>query len=307
MRLDIRSGRLVPALLVALLLGACGATPTRPTAVPGTLRVVTTTTVLADFVRNVGGDRVSVDSLVPKGGEPHTFDPSPRDLARVADAELIVANGLGLDDWLANLARRADAATTPLVELAPDLPGVTYLGDAEHDGERANPHIWLNVTYARTQVARLRDALAAADPPGAPAYAAGFAAYDTRLEALDGWARDRIAAVPAADRRIVSFHDAFAYLAAAYGLEVVGVAVEAPGQEPSAGEIARLVEAIRAADVRAVFSEAQFPPDLVREIATETGATVESALYSDSLGDPPVDTYEGLVRWDVDRIVEALT
>jgi ABC-type Zn uptake system ZnuABC Zn-binding protein ZnuA len=312
LRPDIRSIALL-VVTVATLLVACGAGATAtpdiagPSPEPDALRVVATTTVFADLVRQVGGTKVSVSSLVPKGGEVHTFDPTPSDVAAVAEAQLIVANGLGLDDWLTTLASDAGAADTPLVELAVDLPDVHYLGAAEHDGQGVNPHLWLNVAYARKYVTKLTTALKAADPADAAAYDAGAATYDRRLADLDAWAKDQIAAIPAEARRIVSFHEAFPYLADAYGLEIVGVAVEAPGQEPSAGEIAALVDAIRAASVKAIFSEAQFPPDLVEQIAAETGATVESDLYNDSLGDPPVDTYEGLIRWDIERIVVALT
>jgi ABC-type Zn uptake system ZnuABC Zn-binding protein ZnuA len=176
-----------------------------------------------------------------------------------------------------------------------------------HDHGGVNPHLWLNVAYAQRYVAKLTDALIAADPADAATYQANAAAYQSRLTTLDTWAREEIASIPAQDRRIVSFHEAFPYLAAAYGLEIVGVAVEAPGQEPSAADIAALVDAIRGANVKAIFSEAQFPPDLVQQIAGETGVRVEADLYNDSLGDPPVDTYEGMIRWDIEQIVAALT
>lgn len=311
-RPDISWRARMPTLgLLAIVLAACGAAgsprpPDGPTPEPDALRVVATTSVFADLVHQVGGTEVRVTSLVAKGGDVHTFDPTPADIATVTVAQLLVANGLGLDDWLTRLATDA-GSTAPRVELGIDLPGVTYLAAAEQDGGGANPHLWLNVDYARKYVAKLTAALKAADPSDAGAYEAGFARYDQRLAELDTWAKERIASIPTADRRIVSFHEAFPYLAEAYGLEIVGVAVEAPGQEPSAGEIAALVEAIRAADVKAIFSEAQFPPDLVEEMAAETGTTVESDLYNDTLGDPPVDTYEGLIRWDVERIVAALT
>jgi ABC-type Zn uptake system ZnuABC Zn-binding protein ZnuA len=128
-----------------------------------------------------------------------------------------------------------------------------------------------------------------------------------RLEALDAWARDQIAAIPPKDRVIVSFHEAFPYFAEAYGLTIVGTIVDAPGQDPSAGEIAALVKAIKAAGAKAVFGEDQFSPELVQTVAEEGGVVVESDLYNDSLGDPPVDTYEGLIRWDVEKVVAALT
>lgn len=300
----------VAGLLVAtaLTMGACaGATPT---AAPDTIRVVATTTVLADLVANVGGDRVTVSSVVPKGGEVHTFDPSPQDVVGLTEADLIVSNGLGLDEWLTDLA--ADAgADAPIVELGEDL-GIDYLAGDEHGDEAdtdhgaVNPHLWLDVANARLYVAKLADALAAADPDGTADYRANAQAYDAELADLDAWIDDEIGTIAPADRALVSFHEAFPYLARAYGLEIVGVVVDAPGQDPSAGEIAALVAAIRTAGVKAVFGEAQFSDKLVRTIADETGATVETNLYNDSLGDPPADSYLGMMRWNVERIVAAL-
>ena len=294
--------RLVGLLAAAILAVAACIGPTA-TAIPDGLRVVATTTVLADLVANVGGDRVSVTSVVPKGGEVHTFDPSPQDVVGLTQADLIVSNGLGLDQWLTDLASDA-GATVPIVELGEDLD-VEYLAGEEPD-EPVNPHLWLDVSNTRAYVAKIADALAAADPDGAADYRANAETYDAELADLDAWIREQIATVPPADRKLVSFHEAFPYLARAYGLEIVGVVVDAPGQDPSAGEIAGLVDAIRAAGVKAVFGEAQFSDDLVRTIADETGATVETNLYNDSLGDPPVDSYTGMMRWNVERIVAAL-
>lgn len=309
----------IGSVLVLAIAGAfglasagCGSGPAGSFPSGGGIQVVTTTTVLADLVRNVAGDGVMVESLVPKGGEVHTFDPAPSDLRRVAAATLIVGNGLGLDEWLTDLAGRA-GATAPVVHLGEDLPGVEYLGGDEHDDDAAdpgqgglNPHLWLDVAIAQRYVARIAEALAAADPPGAAGYAERAAAYDARLADLDASVRSRFGAVPAANRRIVSFHDAFPYFAAAYGLEIVGVVVEAPGQDPSAGEVAALIEAIRASGARAILAEAQFNDRLARQIADETGVTVVAGLYTDSLGDPPLDSYEAIIGRDADRILEAL-
>jgi len=301
MRPGIRS---IALLLVASALpAACGTAGGTSTASPDRIRVVATTTVLADLVRQVGGDRVSVESLVPKGGEVHTFDPRPSDSVRLAEADLIVMNGLGLDDWLGRLA--ADAgATAEIVRLGEDLPGVTYLSG---EGATApNPHLWLNVAYARAYAKRIGEALARVAPNDADAVSAGAAEYSRRLDSLDTWVRGRIAEIPEANRTFVSFHDALPYFADAYGLEVVGTVVEAPGQDPGAGQIADLVGAIRESGVKAVFSESQFSPELVTAIAEEAGASVVADLYTDTLGDAPADTFEGIIRWDTDRIVSAL-
>lgn len=312
-------------VVLALAVGACtsAGSTTQPgsgalgSAEPDALRVVATTTVLADLVRQVGGTKVDVQSLVPKGGEVHTFDPTPSDVVRIGEAQLVVLNGLGLDEWLAQLVTDA-GSTAPVVELAEDLDGVEYLageheeepGHSEqpggHAGEAFNPHLWLNVTYARKYVARIAEALKDADPDDGSAYDAGARAFDDQLGQLDVWIRAQILTIPEPNRKLVSFHEAYPYYAAAYGLEIVGVIVDAPGQDPSAGEIAALVEAIRTSGARAVFTEAQFSPALAETVASEAGVTVVSDLYNDSLGDPPVETYVQMMRWDTDKTVEAL-
>jgi zinc/manganese transport system substrate-binding protein/manganese/iron transport system substrate-binding protein len=303
-------------LATAWLVAACGnggRTPDAPgpSGAPDAIRVVATTTVLADMVRQVGGTHVDVVSLVPPGGEVHTFDPTPSDLGKVADADLIVMNGLGLDEWLGAIARDSGSAAT-IVELGEDLDGVEYLagdghgGDEEHEGEAVNPHLWLDVRLGMRYVERIGESLAAIHPDDAAVFTSGTDAYLARLDTLDAWAREQLAGIPQADRRIVSFHEAFPYFAAAYDLEIVGTVIDAPGQDPSAGEIAALVDAIRASGAKAIFSEAQFSPDLVETVAAEAGVQVESNLYSDSIGEPPADTYEGLIRWDVERVVAAL-
>jgi ABC-type Zn uptake system ZnuABC Zn-binding protein ZnuA len=295
------------ALLAALGLGACGGNPAGEEPIdPDALRVVTTTTVLADLVGQVGGNRVAVRSIVPKGGEVHTFDPTPSDVAAIAEADVVIANGLGLDAWLDELIANADADVTVLA-LGEDLPGVEYMAGDGHEGEAVNPHLWLDVAHARRYVERIAAELARADAGHANEYRSEAGAFDARLAALDAEIRAALEAIPATDRRVVSLHDAFPYYAAAYGLEIVGAIVDAPGQDPSAGELASLVDAIRAARVHAVLAEAQFSPELAQAVADEAGVVVVRDLYTDSLGDAPEDTYEAMMRWNTDRIVEALT
>jgi ABC-type Zn uptake system ZnuABC Zn-binding protein ZnuA len=309
------STRIVTGLLMVtatLAVSACG--PSASPAPSGSLQVVATSTVFGDLVANVGGDLVAVTSLVPRNGDVHTFEPSPKDVGRVAEAKLIVMNGLGLDEWLLELIDNAAAEATPVVALAEDLPGVELIAGGEeepgqdvgHDQGAFNPHLWMAVPYAILYVERIEAALEAADPANAATYAANADAYTARLRDLDAHVRGEIDTIPVSNRRIVTFHDAFPYFAREYGIEIVGVAVEAPGQEPSAAQIAALVEAIREAGVKAIFSESQFPSELVDRIAAETDATVVADLYTDALGDPPVDSYVGVIEWDASRLVEAL-
>ena len=290
-------------LAVAASIAGCAQPGTSPDT--GKLAVVTTTSVFADMIENVGGDHVTVTTLVPHHADVHTFQPSPADVRAVAGARMLVMNGLGLDDWLRDTIVNASAAGTPLVELGPGLQGVELL-PGEEPGTQ-NPHLWMSVPYAKGYVGEIEEAMVRADPTNAGVYHEAANAYRTRLDALDQRIRAQIGAIPAANRRLVTFHDAFPYFAREYGLEIVGVAVEAPGQDPSAAEVAALIEAIKAAHVKAIFSEDQFPRQLVDQLAASTGAKVIADLYDDSLGDPPVTSYEAVMTWDVDQLVHALS
>ena len=309
MRLSRGSSVLVVGLVGVSLVAACagagassGAGSGGDVPLPGALKVVTSTTVFADMVRNVGGDLVDVTSLVPKNGDVHTFEPRPADVQQVAEAKLLVMNGLGLDDWLEKTISNASVTGTPLVKLAVDLPGADPIPGAN---SAENPHLWMNVKYGELYVDRIAAALESADAAHASSYAMQAAAYKQRLDALDASVRAKIATVPEANRRLVTFHDAFPYYARAYGITIVGVAVDAPGQDPSAASIAQLITAIRAAGVKAIFSENQFPTRLVDQLASETGASVVADLYDDALSDQ-VPSYEAVIAWDTDQLVKAL-
>jgi ABC-type Zn uptake system ZnuABC Zn-binding protein ZnuA len=296
---------LLAAAIVALSVTAAGCGAAAPTRAPGTVRVVTTTTILADLVAQAGGAHVNVTSLVPRGGDVHTFDPRPSSLRAVAQADLVIRNGLGLDDWLASLVANTGTGAT-VVAAAENLPGVTYLAGTDAEGA-VNPHVWLNPLYAAAMVDRIAEALATEDPADAGAYAANAAAYRAVLVALDTDARARLATIPASDRIVIAFHDAFPYFADAFGLVLDGTIVASPGQDPSAGAIAHLVEVVRTDHVRAIFSEAQFNDELAQTISAETGIRVVSNLLDDTVGDPPLDSYVAVMRWDVDQVLGALT
>ena len=318
-RLACISGPGLGLVLIAVLAAACVG-QTGATGAPGAsalaspaadaLNVVATTTVFADLVREAGGTSVRVTSLVPAGGDPHTYAPTPSDVRSIAGADLVVMNGLGVDDWLKPLLAEAKRPLGSLVELGPNEPGVTYLagvgGTAAGAGGSVNPHLWLNVAYAELYVKRIVTALQAAAPAKQAAFQASGDAYLARLASLDAEIQAQIATIPEANRKLVSYHDAFPYFAAAYGLTIVGTVVPAPGQDPSAGQVVALINEIRASGVKAIFSEAQFNPKVEQQLAAEAGVTVVSNLYNDALGPPPLDTYEAVMRWDATRVVEAL-
>jgi ABC-type Zn uptake system ZnuABC Zn-binding protein ZnuA len=302
-RLGAVAVSLTVATALAVAVTACGGASS-PIASGEALNVVATTTVFADLVRNVGGDLVKVTSLVPANGDVHTFEARPADVRTVATAKLLVMNGLGLDDWLEKTVRNASAEGTPVLKLGVNLTGADLLTGEE--AGTTNPHLWMNVRYAELYVDRIAAALKDADAAHATRYDQQAQAYRKRLDDLDQRIRTKIAVVPASARKVVMFHDAFPYFAQAYAITIVGVAIAAPGQDPSAGYTADLIGAIREAHVKAIFSESQFPTKLVDQLAAETGAKVVSNLYDDALGDPPVTSYEALIDWDVDQLVEAL-
>jgi zinc/manganese transport system substrate-binding protein/manganese/iron transport system substrate-binding protein len=271
-----------------------------PTASAGALKVVTTTTVFADLVGNVGGGRIAVTSIIPSGVGPEDYEPKPDDAKELADARLVVSNGVGLDDFLDRLITSAGDAPPRLV-LGEGIPTLTV------DGE-LNPHFWLDPTLVKHYyLPAIAAKLTELDPAGKGTYDANAAAYGAQLDALDAELKAMVGEIPVEDRKLVTFHDAFPYFARHFGFETVGVILENPGQEPTAAELAALVETVKAARVKAVFSEAQFSPDLSHTLAQEAGITkVVTTLYTDALGPPPADSYLGLMRWNMDQIVPAL-
>jgi zinc/manganese transport system substrate-binding protein/manganese/iron transport system substrate-binding protein len=291
-----------------LAIVACG--PAAGTVAPGasaggppggaTLKVVTTTTVFADIVQNVGGSRVSATSIIPPGVGPEDYEPKPEDARKLAGAQLIVSNGVGLDDFLERLLTSA-GGNQPRLVLGEGIPVITV------DGE-PNPHFWLDPTLVRDHyVPAIAAALTKLDPDGKATYDANAASYSATLDTLDADLKTKVEEIPAANRKLVTFHDAFPYFAKHFGFELVGVILANVGQEPTAGELAALVEKVKAAGVTAVFSEAQFSPKLAETLAQEAGVTkVVTTLYNDALGPTPADTYVGLMRWNVDQIVAAL-
>ena len=301
-RLGLTPPTIVAGLIASLLLAACGS-GTGPSAGPtGALGVVATTTVFADIVRNVGGDRVTVDSIIPAGAGPEDYEPKPDDAKKLADADLIVSNGVGLDDFLTRLIDAAGAASASRLVLGDGIPTISV------DGQ-PNPHFWLDPSLvADHYVSAIAAALTKIDPNGAAAYAANSTAYAAMVRDMDTANKAKIETIPPANRKLVTFHDAFPYFAAHYGFELVGVILSNVGQEPKASELAALVQKVKAANVRAVFSESQFSPALANSLATEAGITrVVTTLYNDTLGPPPADTYLKMMEWNVNEIVKALT
>jgi zinc/manganese transport system substrate-binding protein/manganese/iron transport system substrate-binding protein len=273
-----------------------------PTASADAIKVVATTTVFADIVQNVGGSRVAATSIIPAGVGPEDYEPKPDDARKLSDAKLVVSNGVGLDNFLDRLLASGTGGKTPQLVLGDGIPTITVEGEA-------NPHFWLDPSLVKQYyVPKIAAKLSDIDPAGKATYDANAAAYSSTLDSLDAELKAKIATIPEANRKLVTFHDAFPYFARHFGFELVGVILANVGQEPTAGELAALVDKVKSAGVKAVFSEAQFSPKLSQTLAQEAGITkVVTTLYNDALGPAPADSYLGLMRWNVDQIVAALT
>ena len=293
--------------LVPLALRGANAQPS------GRLPVVTSTTVFVDMIERVGGDRVEAFSMVPSGADPHTFQPTPQDVQRASRARVAIWNGLGLDETveeavvelgIPNLVTvTLSAGIEPIADEAADDEDLAENADG-HGHAEVNPHLWLDPTLAMRYVEQIRDALAEADPANAATYQLNADRYQAELAELDAFALGEIATIPPERRKLVTFHNAFPYLARHFGLEVVGVVLTSPGREPSAGEIAELVTRLREQQIPTVYKEPQFNARILELAARDAGVQVKS-LYSDAL-DQQVQSYVDLMRHNVTALVEGL-
>jgi hypothetical protein len=301
--------RLFSAILLVLSTAACSGTPSASaTAQDGQYHVIATTSVFADLAKMALGDAAHIESIIPAGTDVHTFQPSPSDVVKIQSADLIIANGLGLDGWidaLIDAGGKSEADTLLLGEGLDEESDWVYLNNTEELGA-ADPHIWLDPKGAALYVQRIADRVSRDAPDLAQRIALSCADGIKKIDAIDQDLADAFAAIDPARRKIVTMHDAFGYFARAYEIEIVGVAVASPGQDPSAQEIRALIDAIRAAGVTALFSEVQLPSKVLDQIAAETGTTVLQDLYSDALGASPADSYLGVMRTNADAILGAM-
>jgi zinc/manganese transport system substrate-binding protein len=274
------------------------------------LKVVASFSILGDLVKNVGGDRVEVATLVGPNGNAHVYAPSPADAKKAADAKLVFVNGLGFEGWLERLVK-ASGTKAPIVVATKGIKPRERVGERDHDHDhgRADPHAWQSVANAKIYVTNIRDALVAADPAGKSVYEANAGAYLAKLDALEREVRDVIAKIPTDRRKVITSHDAFGYFEGAYGISFIapqGVSTEA---EASARDVAAIIAQIRKQKIAAVFLENVTDPRLVEQIARETGAKIGGTLYSDALTDDKGEatTYIDLIRHNVRQLAAALT
>ena len=321
-------------IISTLLLAACGpASGIKPTPSPVTpratvsdsktdaftgLRVLAAESFLADIVQVVAGDRALVDTLVPVGVDPHAFQPTPADLRRVAEVDLLVVNGVGLEAYLTDLMASAGEGKT-VIEAATGIPlrkmeeeaATADEGDHDdHDHEEGDPHLWLDPLLVQRYVDTISAGLAAADPDGAAVYAGNARAYQAQLSELDKEIRSLLVGVPAERRLLVTNHESLGYFADRYSLKVVGAILPSvsTGAEPSAGELAALVEQIKLTGAPAIFLEAGVNPQLARQLAEETGLRVVTDLYTESLTTTtgPAPSYLEMMRHNARSIAAGL-
>jgi zinc/manganese transport system substrate-binding protein len=268
------------------------------------ITAVASFTVLADMAKQIGGVHVHVSSLVGPNGDPHVYEPTPQDAAALAQADLIFVNGLGLEGWIDRLI--SASGTEGKIVVASDGIAVRQM---EEGGRRVpDPHAWNSAANGAIYAANITKALVAADPMDAADYHANDSRYEAELGDLDAWAHRETEAIPAEKRKVITSHDAFGYMGAAYGIEFrapVGFSTEA---EPSAGEVATLIDQIKRDQIKAVFLENSNDPRLVEQIADATGGRFGGTLYAEALSPPdgPAPTYTTMFRYDIETLVNGM-
>ena len=301
--------RRAPLLALPLLL--VGASCTSDAGDEG-IQVVTTVSPITNIVQNVGGDRVSVNGIVPEGTNSHTFEPAPSDAALMEDAEVVFINGLHLEEPTLELARNNVGEGVPIVQLADrTISEDEYIFDFSFPESEGfpNPHLWTNPLYAKEYAEIVKNELSAIDPAGADTYEENYEAFASRLDALDAAVRDATATVPEEDRKLLTYHDSFPYFAREYGWDVVGAIQPSDFADPSPRDVASLIDQINEENIPAIFGSEVFPSPVLEQIAAETGATYVDDLRDDDLpGEPghPDHSYLGLMLFDYTTIVEAL-
>ncbi len=301
-------------LVTVTMMSACAG---RPAARGDKLRVVATTTIVGDVVAQVGGDAIALTVMLPVGADPHVFDPSPQDMAKVADADVIFVNGAGLEAFLERLLENA-GGDADVIHVSEGLAFIEaeHHEDEERDAEEndhahegVDPHTWTDPNNVLRWVDNIEAALVLHDPAHAADYRANADAYRAQLRELDAWVRGQVAAIPAENRKLVTDHETFAYFAQRYGFEQVGAVV--PGYstaaQPSARDLAALEDRIRAYGVKAVFVGSTVNPALAQRVAEDTGVKL-MFLYTGSLTAPggEADSYLSYVKYNVGAMVEGL-
>ena len=299
-------------VIIATLLVACQPTEVS-TSLAGELQVLAVESFLADIAQQVAGERLTVETLIPVGTDPHTFEATPRDVAKITHAQVLIINGAGYEEWLKPVLDNADGERLLIEASAGLVP--RQIGDGEHTdndehGHEGDPHFWLDPLLAIQYVENIRAGLSQVDPGGQAEYSSNAEAYVNQLKELDAWITQQVGRIPPEQRKIVTNHDSFGYYADRYGFMVVGAIIPSvsSGASPSAQELARLVDAIRAANAAAVFLEIGANPDLANQLERETGVKVITGLYIESTSGPggEASSYIEMMKFNTRAFVEAL-
>jgi ABC-type Zn uptake system ZnuABC Zn-binding protein ZnuA len=266
--------------------------------------ILTSTTFLADITRNIAGDRVKVESLLPVGADPHSYQPTPQDVAKIEQSKLLIINGAEYEHFLEALLKNA-GGTREIIEASAGLRPMT-----EAESERGvDPHLWLDPNNVIVYVENLREGLTHFDPTGAAIYQSNADAYAAQIEELNTWINEQVAQIPSERRLLVTNHEALGYFAERYGFTIIGTVIESFSSDasPSAQQMAMLVDQIKASGAPAIFLDASDNPALAQQIAAETGAEVVTDLHLESLTDgAPAATYIDMMKHNVTQIVNAL-
>jgi ABC-type Zn uptake system ZnuABC Zn-binding protein ZnuA len=302
-------------LLLAVLASGCGG----KTAAPSTQAVTAVENFLADIAQNIAGNRMTVHPLIPYGIDPHEFEPSPKDLAAVAQSRMLIVNGAGLEGWLSQalinvggdriLVTATQGLTSRVSGYGADNPAITGTA-ATISPTSIDPHFWLDPVLVKTYVKNIRDGFIQLDPSGQEDYQRNAAAYSAALDTLDQWIRTQVAMIPPERRMLVTNHESLGYFADRYGFTIVGAIIPnvSPDAEPSAAQMADLIQRIRATGAKAIFLETGTNPQLAGQISRETGCRIITDLYTHSLTPPGgiASTYLDMMKHNVTSIVEAL-
>jgi ABC-type Zn uptake system ZnuABC Zn-binding protein ZnuA len=278
---------------------------------PGTPKVLAVETFLSDITQNVAGDRLAIEALMPVGVDPHAFEPTPTDIRKVAESQVLIANGAGVESFLQKLLENAGGERL-IIEAAAGLtsrqPQAGEVMNSEHGGN--DPHFWLDPISVIKYTENIRDGLSQIDPAGKEVYARNTEAYIGKLRDLDAWITGQVEQVPEARRLLVTNHESFGYFADRYGFRVVGTVIPSvsTGASPSAQQLAQLVDRLKATKAPAVFLETGANAQLANQLAGETGITVVTDLYTHSVTEPNgnAPTYIEMMRYNVQKVVEAL-
>lgn len=291
--------------LSALFLTGCGSASQSS---DNTLRVLASTSFLADIAQNVAGDRVKVDSLLPFGADPHAYQAAPSDVAKIAESNLLILNGVEYEHFIESLLENAGGER--VIVIATDGLTPNQMEDEENASQMVgDPHMWLDPNLVITYVENIRDGLIQIDPDGTETYNANAEAYIAQLKNLDAWIVEQLNTIPAERRLLVTNHEAMGYFAERYGFEIVGAVIPSMSTDAgtSAKEMSALIEQIKATGAPAIFLGEVENADLANQIAAETGVKVVDSLYLETLTDgAPAATYIDMMKHNVTRIVEGL-